>query len=154
MNLYEIDQEIMLCVDSETGEVIDAERLENLMMARETKIESVACWIKNLKSDIVAFNAEISAFSERKKEAERKIESLENWLKNALQGQKFSTAKCAVSFRASEKIDVLDGSIIPKEFLTEKITYSPNKTEIKKAIKAGQEISGCQLVSCINTTIK
>ena len=56
-NLFEIDAAIMAamdrCVDPETGE-IDGEvytELEALQMERERKIENIACWVKNLRSD-------------------------------------------------------------------------------------------------------
>ena len=38
MTLYEINEEIMACVDAETGEVVDAEKLEELLIAKEEKI--------------------------------------------------------------------------------------------------------------------
>ena len=48
MRLYEIDNAIRECVDEETGEVIDIDRLEELQIQRGEKVEGVACWIKNL----------------------------------------------------------------------------------------------------------
>ena len=44
--LYEIESAIYDCVDSETGEVIDEEKLNALMMERSAKLESVALWIR------------------------------------------------------------------------------------------------------------
>ena len=38
--LYEIEQAIMDCVDLETGEIIDIEKLDQLQMDREVKIEN------------------------------------------------------------------------------------------------------------------
>lgn len=46
MNLYEIDTEILGCVDMETGEIIDDGRLDRLQMEKEKKIENIACWYK------------------------------------------------------------------------------------------------------------
>ena len=153
-NLYEIDQAIMDCIDFETGEILDAERLDAIQMERNSKIENVACWIKNLTADALAYKAEKDAFAEREKKALKKAEKLKAWLAGALGGQKFSTWRCAVSFRKSEAVEITEESSIPKEMLTEKITYSPNKTAIKEAIKAGQEIPGAQLVERMNPTIK
>lgn len=34
MKLYEIEQAIMDCIDMETGEIIDAEKLDQLQMER------------------------------------------------------------------------------------------------------------------------
>lgn len=51
MNLYKIEEEILKCVDTETGEIINVEALNALKMQRDTKIENIALWIKNLLSD-------------------------------------------------------------------------------------------------------
>lgn len=152
--LYEIDQAIIECLDMETGEIVDAERLDALEMERNDKIESVACWYKNLVADAQAYKAEKEAFAEREKAAMKKAEGLKNWLAYALNGQKFSTWRCAVSFRKSEMVEITDESLIPLEMKTEKITYTPNKTAIKEAIKAGNLVSGCQLVERQNAQIK
>lgn len=153
-NLYEIDQAIMDCIDYETGEILDAERLDALQMERNSKIEGVACWIKNLTADALAYKAEKEAFAEREKKAMKKAEELKEWLSMALGGQKFSTWRCAVSFRKSEAVEIEDETLLPPELKTEKITYTPNKTAIKEAIKAGQDIPGAQLVERMNPTIK
>lgn len=156
-SLYEIDQQILSCCDPETGEIVDPEMLDALLMERDTKIESVACWIKNLEADAVAYKAEKEAFAEREAQAKKKSESLKRWLANALDGKKFSTAKCAVSFRKSESVELeecFDVSHIPAEFLSVKTTYTPNKTAIKAAIKEGREVSGCILVEKLNASIK
>ncbi len=153
-NLYEIDQAIMECLDFETGEILDAERLDALQIERASKIEGVACWIKNLSADALAYKAEKEAFAEREKKAMKKVEDLKAWLAGALDGQKFSTWRCAVTFRKSEAVEIADESLLPPELKTEKITYTPNKTAIKEAIKAGEEIPGCKLVERMNPTIK
>ena len=152
--LYEINQAIMACVDGETGEIIDAEALDSLLMQRDEKLEAIACWIKNLQSDALAYKAEKDVFAARQKAAESKAESLKKYLANALQGHAFITAKCAVSFRKSEKVDIPEEYLVPLEFLDEEITYKPNKKAIKEAIKAGREVCGCQLIESINVQIK
>lgn len=58
MRLYEIEQAIMDCIDEETGEIIDLERLNQLMMDKQKKIEGVALWVKNLEADEAAFKKE------------------------------------------------------------------------------------------------
>ena len=50
MKLYEIDNAIYECVN-EDGEVIDPEKLEELQMERDKKIEGIACWIKELAAE-------------------------------------------------------------------------------------------------------
>lgn len=156
-SLYEIDQQILSCCDPETGEIIAPEMLDALMMERDTKIESVACWIKNLESDALAYKAEKEAFADREAAAKKKVESLKRWLAHALDGQKFNTVKCAVSFRKSEAVELeesFDVAHIPAEYLSVKTTYTPNKTAIKAAIKEGKEIAGCKLVEKLNASVK
>lgn len=153
-NLYEIDREIMSCVDAETGEIIDPERLENLFMERNQKIENVTLWIKNLLSDAQAYKAEKEAFAEREQAALKKAEQLKEWLSKALEGQKFSTGKCAVSFRRSERVEILDETIIPKKYLTKTVSFKPDKTAIKALLKSGQKVKGCCLAEKLNAQIK
>lgn len=153
-SLYEIDKSILGCIDQETGEMIDPDRLEALFMERNQKIENVALWIKNLQSDALAFKAEKETFAERERAANAKIEQLKKYLAQALDGQKFSTGKCAVSFRRSEQVEVLDESIIPRAYMVETVTYKPDKNFIKEVLKDGQEISGCRLIKNLNTLVK
>ena len=154
MKLYQINEAIMNCLDMETGEVINCEALEALMMQRDEKLENIALWIKNLTADAAAYKAEKESFAEREKAALTKAESLKNYLTYALDGQKFTTAKCAVSFRKSEKIEITDEAVLPKDYVTETVTIKPDKTAIKKAIKSGQEVSGAQLIENLNISIK
>lgn len=153
-SLYEIDQEIMMCLDQETGEIIDPERLDALQMERNSKIENVALWIKNLTADANAYKAEKDAFAEREKKALAKVDSLKKWLAMACDGQKFTTWRCAVTFRKSEKVEITDESRIPQELLTVKYTTTPDKAAIKEALKAGEIIEGCSLVTNLNPIIK
>lgn len=152
--LYEIDATILNCCDAETGEIIDADALDALMMEREAKIENIALYIKNLTADAAAYKAEKEAFAAREAQAANKADRLKKYLTAALNGQKFSTARCAVSFRRSEKVEIDEESSIPVEYMNETVKRTPDKTAIKAAIKAGQEISGCRLVENQNISIK
>lgn len=158
MTIYEIDQAIMECVDLETGEIIDTEQLDKLQMERDTKLENVACWIKDLKSEAEALKNEKQALAERQRVAENKAESLKKWLAYVLDGQKFSTSKCAVSFRKTEVVEVTtEGLNNLMEDHDELLTYKapePNKTAIKQAIKDGLNVEGVQLVQNTSTIIK
>ena len=158
MKLYEIDNAILECIDMETGEVIDAQKLDALNMERDAKIENVVLWIKDLKAEAEAIKAEKLALAERQKVAENKVESLKKWVAYALGGQKFSTAKCAVSFRNTESVEVTEEGLeaLMKDH-DELLTYKapePNKKAIKDAIKDGLNVAGVQLVQNVSTIIK
>ena len=152
-SLYKIDSEICECVDSESGEIIDEEKLNALLMERNSKLESVALWIKNLESDAVAIKAERDALDKRMKSTENKTKSLREWLKNALECQSFETARVRVSFRKSETTEI-DESLLDRKWCKEKITYTPDKTVIRNAIRAGQTITGAKLVEKENIQIQ
>lgn len=159
--LWQIDEEIMACIDQETGEIIDGERLDALQMERKTKLENVALWVKNLEADAVAFKAEKQAFEAREKAALNKAKGLKEWLGKALQGAKFTTEKCAVSFRKSEAVEIADEGVFAvwasetghNDLLTFKAP-TVNKTAVKAALKSGLEIPGAAVAERLNINIK
>ena len=153
MNLYEIDNAILDCVDMETGEILDVEKLEALSMERDEKIENICLWIKNLKADAEALKEEKMAFAQRQKVAENKMESLKKYLTSYLAGAKFKTAKVQVSFRKSETVEISEGAQVPEEFLKYK-EPEVDKTGLKKAIKEGRTFEGVQMVENQNIQIK
>ena len=159
MTIYKIDNEIMNCIDMETGEVIDTEKLNDLQMERDAKIENVALWIKELKAEAEAIKNEKQALAERQRVAENKAESLKNWLAYALNGEKFKTSKCSISYRNSESVEVTEEGLEAlmrehEDLLTYK-TPEPNKKAIKDAIKNdGLTVTGVQLVQKTSTIIK
>lgn len=145
MNLYEIDEAIMSCVDEETGEVIDIEKLEELQMERDKKIEGIGCWIKNLLSDAEQLKIEKDKLSDRQKACESKAKNLKEYLQNYLEGEKYKSPKVVISYRKTESVDVPDWRMIPESYLRYK-DPEPDKTAIKKAIKAGEVVPGCGIV--------
>lgn len=153
MKLYEIDQAIMDCIDMETGEIINEELLNSLQMERDTKIENVALWIKELKAEAEALKAEKMAFAERQKVTENKMESLKKWLAYALNGEKFKTVRASVTFRTTEKVEVADIFKLDENYVRYRDPEA-DKDAIKKAIKAGQEVAGATLVSSTSVIIK
>lgn len=154
MKLYEIDSLIESCIDWETGEIIDPEKLEALQMEREKKLEGVALWVKNLKADLSALEAERKVFQQREKSCKAKIESLSKWLTGALNGEKFETPKVKVSFRKSEAVEILDERLIPIDYMNIKTEESPDKTAIKDALKHNFNVPGAALIVNKNIQIK
>ncbi len=153
MKLFEIDKAIEACIDFDTGEIIDEAKLNELEIERETKIENVALWIKNLEAEATALKAEKQAFEERQRTAEKKIESLKEWLKIALNNTNFKTTKAVVNFRKSQRVEVPDVWKLNENYLK----YSEpkaDKTAIKKAIQEGQAVEGASLVESVSVSIK
>lgn len=153
MNLYEIDSAIMDCVDMETGEIIDIERLSALQMERDQKIENIGCWIKNLLSDAKALKEEKDNLAARQKVAENKAASLKRFLSKYLAGEKFKTARVSISYRKSDSVDIAADATVPEKFLK----YSepePDKVGLKAALKAGETFPGISLKTSQNIQVK
>ena len=167
--LYEINKEIEEildtgfsenAVDKETGEIIREKlesELDNLKEARAVKVENIALYIKNAE----LFSKEIEEEEKRLKERREKLNAKLGWLKGYLTNNmlmigdvKFETPRVKIGFRKSESVNILNPDIIPKEYLNEKITYTPDKTKIKAAIKSGEIVAGAVLSENQNIQIK
>lgn len=152
-NLYEINQAIMACIDSETGEIIDVEKLEELQLEREAKIENVALWYKNLLSDAEQYKAEKNAFAEKEQKAKNKAESLKKYLESALAGDNYKSARVNVSYRQSESVVIDDIDILDERFI-KFAEPTADKVAIKAALKAGEDVKGVHLEQKSNIQIK
>lgn len=160
MYLYEIDNQILAClsaiVDEETGEIIgediDLEKLNQLQIERDIKLENIACWYKNLKAEAEAIHNEEKALSRRRKSIENHMERLQDTLNNSLNGEKFKTAKTTISYRSSTSVKITDIELLDNEYLN--IELTANRTAIKKALQDGKEITGAFLEKKKNISIK
>jgi hypothetical protein len=159
--LYEINQDILDCVDMETGEILDTEKLDALQMEREAKLEGVALWVKDLKAEAEAVKAEADKLTARKKALDNKIDGLKNWLLFALDGEKLKTPRCNVYQTHSQRVAVEDEAGLisflktledPGRFV--RYTEELRKDEIKKALKDGTIIPGAELEETESVVIK
>lgn len=161
MNLYWVDNAIYKLydefVDPETGELTDpdafAARYAELSISREEIIENTLLLYKNCVSDAEAIAAEIKTLKARQVALEKRADRLKADASDALNGEKFQTAKVAVSWRKSTAAEV-DESLCPVEYITTKVTTAPDKKAITAALKAGQEIPGCKLVERVNMSVR
>ena len=160
--LYEINQDILDCVDFETGEILDTEKLDALQMEREAKLEGVALWVKDLRAEAAAVKEEADKLTARKKALDNKIDGLKNWLLFALRGEKLSTPRCKVYYTHNTKVTTADEAGLinflktlkePDKFLK---FQEPElkKNEIKQALKDGFVIPGAKLEETESVVIK
>ena len=160
--IYEIDQDILDCLDAETGEILDVERLDALQMEREEKLEGVALWIKDLNAEAEAVKAEADKLTARRKALENKVTSLKAWLLTALEGGKLKTPRCNVYPMRSQRVAVADEPKLiqflktlerPEDFLRFR-DPELRRDELKKALKDGIYIPGAALEETESVVIK
>ena len=161
--LYQIDARMAALIengfdiDAETGEVffID-EDFEDLEAERAEKLEAVACFIKGLDAEAAAIKAEEKALEGRRKAKEAKADRLRVYLAQSLQNageSRYESARCVVSFRKSEAVEVCDADELPAEYMKQ-AAPTPDKAAIKKALKAGETVNGAQLITRQNIQVK
>ena len=143
--LYEIDNEILECVDTETGEIVDEVRLSALEMERDKKIEGVILWRKDLLAESEAVKNEGKKLYDRARALENKAEQLKNWTNYALGGEKFKTERCSVSYRKSTGVVIDDVHQLPVEVWKDLTEDWISKTKIKERLEAGQECKGAHI---------
>jgi len=153
MNLYDIDKAILSCVDMETGEIIDAEKLDELKMEKEQKIRNIACWVKELKAEAEALKQQKEAFAAREKAAKNKAENLKAYLSSYLGGKGAKGTEYQISFRSSQATEITDEAAIPDTYRIpqpDKI----DKAGILAALKEGAVVAGAHLIERKNIQIK
>ena len=161
-NLYEITSEYLealdcLEIDEETGEILYFEAVDELAGSFEEKAESVACYIKNLDAFAGNLKAEEANLADRRKRTEKRVENMKKYLTSCMDAvgrDKIETAKVRVSFRKSVAVNIEDEQALPADFIVETVSTKPDKTAIKKAIQAGQGITGASLIENRNIQIK
>jgi ferredoxin-NADP reductase len=163
LSLYEINAEYQAMLEQVNFEAADNDglvadelwdALNDLEMSRETKICNTARYIKNLRAEAAAIEAEEKALYERRKAALRTAERLETTLSNILAGEKFSDATVAVSWRKSEAVVCTRQAEAMDDYVRIKTTIDWDKAAIKEALKAGKEIDFAKIETRNNISIK
>lgn len=151
MNLYEIQDEILQCVD-EDGEIIDFQRLEALTCSFDTKVGNIARWIVNLTAEEKAYKERKELFAKREISARNAKERLKNYLAGALSGREWRDYDVRISFRKSVSVDVFGK--VPEEYMVTEFVSRPDKNKLKEALSEGEVIEGARLIEKNNISVK
>jgi hypothetical protein len=150
--LYEIKQDILDCIDMETGEITDPERLEQLQIDKHEKLRNIAFVAINASADITAYREQEKRFTAKRKAAEKTLAWAKETLARELAGQKMKEAEFTISYRPSEVVEIDDDAYLPAEFIKMKSEW--DKAAIKEALKEGAVFDGCRLVQKQNIQIR
>lgn len=151
MNLYEIQNEILECLD-EDGEIIDFERLEGLTASFDTKVGNVARWCINLAAYEKNCKERKEHFAAEERAARNKQERLKNYLAGVLDGRKWQDEDVKISFRKSVSVDVFGE--VPEEYRVTEVISRPDKIKLKEALSEGEVIEGARLIEKNNISVK
>ena len=163
--LYQINDEmaktevaIYEAVDTETGEIQDttlAEKMKNLQVAFKDKVSGCIYAISKREDKIELMEREIERLQKAVKILKNQSLSIRGYLAGNLEvGKNLDLGLHSISWRRSEAVEIDNEEEVPKEYLKEKITYTPDKTLIKQAIKEGKEVKGARLIERNNLQIK
>lgn len=173
MTLYDVDERLVTLLndhfDTEDGTIYESEeelaqKIDEVSMELDTKIENIGCYIKNLEADVEALKKEEDNLYNRRKSAERKIESLKNYLNGYLTAcypneddkakWRFKSPKVVLGFRKSTKVEVTDIQKLDKKYLKITTNIDPDKKAIGQALKNGEEVIGAVLKQNVNLSVK
>lgn len=159
MTLYELTEAMEnfdLDIDEETGEILNADELDQLQVEHDEKLKNCVYYYKNMMAEAAALKAEKQKLAERQKTAENKAEWIKHYIANDLKGEKFEPeddVTIKVTYRKSESVECADIYKVPDEYIRYK-EPELDKARIKKALKAGDTVDGCVLVTKSNIQIK
>lgn len=112
------------------------------------KVDRVAAVLTQLENVQANAKAEIERLQARRRSAENAAGRLEHYILRVLaeRGGRLKGANVTLSIRRSEALVITDPSAIPDEWRRTTLVTDIPKDPIKRALKAGQEIPGAQLV--------
>ncbi|AHN24369.1 siphovirus Gp157 family protein [Lysinibacillus varians] len=134
--------------------------MDTISLEREAKLEGYAMVIKNLENENAGIKAEEERFAKRRKYnenaiarmKERMAETLETVEPDAKGVKRLKTEKFTFSFRKSTSVQIENDAAIPPQFI--KVEKTISRAELAKALKAGKQIEGAQLVENQSLQIK
>jgi hypothetical protein len=158
MKLWEINKELESCIDMETGEIVNEDKLHSLQMDRKEKLRNIALLALNKEADAKALKEQEDKFRARRKAAEKTAAWCRATLELEQAGQSMDEPEFRVSYRKSQRVLINDYDFLPAEFmkpLPDSVRESlVNKKLIADAIKAGKSVPGAELETRNNICIR
>jgi hypothetical protein len=159
LKLYEINDLYYECLSQtidEEGEVKDTELyelLDDIQEELEKKALNVGAMFKSLSAEAFAIRQEEVSLAKRRRSIENQAERLKEYLfMNVPSGLKLSDARCKLSWRKSEVVDIENPEALPGEL--QKVVITADKAKVKELLKQGKQLEGCRLIEKDNLQIK
>jgi len=159
-SLYQINQDLLDLfqqVDDQDGELTTEQ--EELLIIKEGELQQKAVAYREVigasETFITRIDDEIKRLQALKKQKQSLVSRLKDNLLNAVKlFGKFEVGTVTFGTRKSSSVIVEDVNALPGDYKKVKVTETADKTAIKKALKAGEQIEGCSIQESINLKIK
>ena len=125
------------------------EMLEFLKEELKSKSGSVLKYIRNLESEKEIVREEIERLEKFKKTKEKKLEFLKKYLVQTmleLKERKIETDLGSYGIRKSTKVQIIDETLIPEDFIKIKTEKTLDKIGIANYIKNYGELAGAKII--------
>lgn len=157
LTLYEIAQEYRADLEKLAELDLDdatlTDTLDSMGGELQVKAQSVACFIRNLEATGEQIKQAEAAMAARRKALENRAARIKDYLLASMLVAGVQKIECPL-FRMSVRdnppaVEVYEPARIPQQYMRqpEPPPPAPDKTAIKEALKAGQEVPGCKLTT-------
>lgn len=158
--LFKISQEATLIASAlQEGELTP--EMESALIINQTELQekaiNYAYAVKSIESDIDIISEEIARLQALKRAKTEAIERMKNAVIDAMQIygiEKVTSPTLTLSIRRSESVEVANDALLSPNYITKKITFTPNKIAIKNAIKNGEAVEGAVIKENYSLQIK
>lgn len=148
--IAEQHKELALLVEREELTLADvADTFDALEGELSLKAESLVAVVNGIDYHIDNIDAEIKRLQGIKKTASNKKEWLRNYLKTNMQATGITKIDCPffkITLAKGRDIVVIESEeLIPDQYVDVQVVTKPNKAEILKALKAGEDVPGARI---------
>lgn len=156
-HLYEVSQDFLkLQEELENAENVDeglmqalTDTMEGAQGEFEQKAVAIVNLTKNITSSTDAIDAEIKRLQQRKKTITDKSEWLKGYLRDNMERTGINKIECEYFTitlgKPTEIVEITDELQVPDDLVDIETKIKPKKTEIKKLLKAGEDVPGAEL---------
>ena len=153
MTIHNIGKEFYSLIEKyENGELSQEQFADSLMKVEENKIEkcgNAICYLNMLKHNIENMKAEEKRINTMRKPLESRTKNIEEtftYVLSRMGDKEVITRYGIMKIRKNPSSVVIDDETkIPAKYTSQKITITPDKTKIKKAIQNGEKVEGARL---------
>jgi hypothetical protein len=149
--LYEISKQYQELADlADAGDedlaVAVRDTMEGIEGEFQEKGKALAMVTLNMDGDLEAIQSQIDRLTERKRILQNRKDSLKEYLRTNMEAAnitKIAHPLFTITLGKGKPVVVIDEeSAIPDEFMNTKVTTTPSKVDIARAIKEGKEVPG------------